>query len=103
MQSIEGERSPTWIPSGWLGDPGLARTGYLMEHEKDAKYVLSKKAYETRDATLLAFPKNVVITLGQKKGTPGSGAACSVLSAPLVADHPVALARDGQGMAVWYL
>lgn len=30
--------------------------------------MLSTKAYETRDATLLSFPKNVVITLGQKKG-----------------------------------
>ena len=40
---------------------------YLMALEKDARYVLSTKPYHVRDATLLAFPTDVVIALSTKK------------------------------------
>lgn len=40
---------------------------YLIACEADAKFVLSTKQYQVRDATLLSFPANVVIALGTKK------------------------------------
>eukprot|EP00049_Salpingoeca_infusionum_P014556 m.275108 g.275108 ORF g.275108 m.275108 type:complete len:2303 (+) comp15693_c0_seq2:157-7065(+) len=42
--------------------------GYSIECAKDAKYMLSTRAYETRDDTLLCFPKDAVIILTKKDG-----------------------------------
>eukprot|EP00039_Didymoeca_costata_P014654 m.239349 g.239349 ORF g.239349 m.239349 type:complete len:2341 (+) comp16067_c0_seq1:94-7116(+) len=44
----------------------MAIEGYLIALEKDARYMLSVKPYQVRDATLLSFPANVVIALGAK-------------------------------------
>ena len=40
---------------------------YLLERRDDARFVLSVKPYQVRDATLLAFPANVVIALGNTR------------------------------------
>jgi hypothetical protein len=45
--------------------------GYLMILEKDARWVLSTAAYNVRDATLLSFPKDVVIALSSSKSEKG--------------------------------
>ncbi|EDQ87051.1 uncharacterized protein MONBRDRAFT_27813 [Monosiga brevicollis MX1] len=42
--------------------------GYVMETQRDAKFAVALKAYEVRDQTLLSFPRDAVITLGQKEG-----------------------------------
>lgn len=44
---------------------------YLMDLSKDAKYVLTVRAYDVRDATLLSFPEDVVVTLGSRDSEPG--------------------------------
>eukprot|EP00043_Microstomoeca_roanoka_P020309 m.244078 g.244078 ORF g.244078 m.244078 type:complete len:730 (+) comp17143_c8_seq5:10808-12997(+) len=41
---------------------------YIIDAGKDAKYAVAVKPYETRDDTLLSFPKDAIITLGARTG-----------------------------------
>lgn len=81
---------------------------YIIESARDAKHALSIKAYETRDATLLSFPKDVVIALASRRGLePGwlygtfggrTGAFPADYVAPIVGDPtPQAIEQARRG------
>lgn len=64
--------SPTYpLVSAGVRTIIMAIEGYLLTMRDNAAYVLSTKPYTVRDATLLSFPANVVITLDASRAEPG--------------------------------
>eukprot|EP01147_Barroeca_monosierra_P001592 gene1592-4733_t len=69
---------------------------FILDSGKDATHAVALKAYETRDATLLSFPKDAIITLTARTGLdPGwfygtfggrTGAFPASYSAPIVGE-----------------